>query len=112
MNNQMDLFTTVEDVERISADEFGIQLFDEYQDLVEEMPLYDDLLYGLMTEVGELVDIVKKGSRPGKTIDVNRLKDESGDILWYLTRFLSDYDLELRDVATFNIEKLNARHAR
>ena len=101
----------MDDHERLSEDDFGLMLFDEYQDLVEEMPLYDNVLYGLMTEVGELVDIVKKGSRPGKTIDKARLKDEAGDVLWYLTRFLSENDIELREVATFNIQKLNARHS-
>ena len=101
----------MDDHERLSEDDFGLMLFDEYQDLVEEMPLYDDTLYGLMTEVGELVDIVKKGSRPSRTIDKDRLKDEAGDVLWYLTRFLSENDIELREVATFNIQKLNKRHA-
>lgn len=100
----------LEDIERISAEDFGVALFDEYQDLVEEMPLYDDTIQGMVTELGELVDIVKKGSRPGRTIDVSRLKDESGDLLWYLTRFLSQYSIELRDVASYNIEKLNKRH--
>lgn len=101
----------VDDHERLSEKDFGLALFDEYQDLVEEMPLYDDTLYGLMTEVGELVDIVKKGSRPGKSIDKARLKDEGGDVLWYLTRFLSQNGIELREVATDNILKLNKRHA-
>ena len=89
-----------------------ITTFDEYQDLVDEMPLYDDCLYGLATEVGELIDVVKKGLRPNKFIRTEDLVLEAGDVLWYLARFLSENGIDLVDVATKNIEKLNARHSR
>ncbi len=87
-----------------------IETFGEYQDLIEEMPLYDDLFYGLITEVGEVVDIVKKGSRPGRSIDRVHLGEEIGDVLWYLTRVASHYNLELGALALGNVEKLNKRH--
>ena len=84
--------------------------FDEYQDIIEEMPLYDDLIYGLITEVGEVTDIIKKGSRPGGEIDIPHLHEEIGDVLWYLTRLASEYGLNVSDIAEYNVEKLLKRH--
>lgn len=87
-----------------------IETFDEYQDIVDDMPLYDDVLYGLITEVGEVVDIVKKGSRKGRSIDIEHLKEEIGDVLWYLSRTATEYGIDMSEVATNNVEKLNKRH--
>lgn len=83
----------------------------EYQEKVEAMPLYDDLLYGAMTELGEVVDIIKKGSRPGREIDTAHLEEEIGDVFWYLTRLASKYNLNLEGILEWNIEKLEKRHA-
>ena len=102
-----------DDNERIPVTANDIQLFDEYQDLVEEMPLYDDPILGLVGEVGEVVEHVKKDRREGerrKPIDEEKLTLELGDVLWYLTRTASEYGIELKDIATDNIEKLRARH--
>ncbi len=83
----------------------------EYQQRVEAMPLYDDLLYGAMTELGEVVDIIKKGSRPGRKIDTVWLGEEIGDVFWYLTRLASEYNLKVEALLDYNIEKLEKRHA-
>ena len=103
----------IDDHERLSEEDFGLVLFDEYQDLVEEMPLYDDTILGLIGEVGEVVEHVKKSRRTGgraKALDIDKFKLELGDVLWYLTRTASEYNIELRDIATSNINKLRERH--
>lgn len=82
----------------------------EYQKAVAEMPLYDDLCYGLITEVGEVVDIIKKGGRKGRSIDVVWLGEEIGDVMWYLTRLAEKHGLSMQDLIAGNIEKLNKRH--
>jgi len=82
----------------------------DYQDQVSQMPLYDDLCYGLITEVGEVVDIIKKGSRQGRSIDRVHLGEEIADVCWYLTRLASEYDLSMEHLLDGNIEKLNKRH--
>lgn len=104
---------TVDDIERISAEEFGVEYFDEYQDLVEAMPLYDDPILGLVGETGEVVEHIKKSRRNGgraKPLDLEKFKLELGDVLWYLTRLASEHGIELRSIATDNIEKLRVRH--
>jgi hypothetical protein len=39
---------------------------------------------GVGGEAGEVMEIIKKGNRPGNTVDVVHLKEEIGDVLWYL----------------------------
>lgn len=89
--------------------------FNEYQDKVVAMPLYDNILYGLIGEVGEVAEIIKKDERAEdsgfrKPIDNEKLLDELGDVLWYFSRLSAKYGHSLQDVANRNIEKLNARH--
>lgn len=54
---------------------------------------------GVFTEMGEIVDIFKKHSRYGKPIDVVNLKEEVGDLLWYVAipyneELLNDFSTE------------------
>lgn len=42
------------------------------------------MAYGITTEIGELHDIYKKKLAYGKEIDLVNLKEELGDILWYV----------------------------
>lgn len=82
----------------------------EYQAIIEDMPLYDDLCYGVATEAGEVIDVIKKGSRPGRTIDVQHLGEEITDCVWYLTRLASKYGLSMEVLLQANVDKLNKRH--
>lgn len=87
--------------------------FKEYQEKVVQMPLYDDTLLGLVGELGEVVELVKKDRRKGtyrKIMNKEDLTKELGDILWYLARFASENFINLDDIATVNIRKLNERH--
>ena len=92
--------------------------FSEYQRLAErtaqnEMP-YDEQLknavFGLVGEVGEFVDLIKKHIYHGHELDMEKVKLELGDIGWYWQRFASILDIDLDDIATANIEKLKARY--
>ena len=92
--------------------------FSEYQRLAErtaqnEMP-YDEQLknavFGLVGEVGEFVDLIKKHIYHKHDLDIEKVKLELGDIGWYWQRFASILDLDLDDIATANIEKLRKRY--
>ncbi len=97
--------------------------FEEYQRRASETALYpkrmQNLEYptlGLAGEAGEVANIVKKIQRDfgGKITDEIRakLKDELGDVLWYISACADELNLTLEEVAEFNIEKLAARHQR
>lgn len=83
------------------------------------MPLYDEPLLGLIGEVGEVVELIKKDRRKGvdqngmsrrKRLSQGDLASELGDVLWYLTRLANENGLVLADIAQGNLDKLEKRH--
>lgn len=57
-----------------------------------------DLLHcatGLVTESAELVDAIKKHVFYGKPLDVVNIKEEIGDILWYIAIPVRIFDLKI-----------------
>lgn len=68
------------------------------------------LALGVGGEAGEVMEIIKKGHRPGKEVDVPHLKEEIGDVLWYLATLADFYGLSLGEIAVENIEKLQKRY--
>lgn len=70
------------------------------------------LALGVGGEAGEVMEIIKKGTRPGKTVDVTHLKEEIGDVLWYLAVLADTFDLDLDEIAMENIDKLRERYGR
>jgi len=67
-------------------------------------------LMGLVTEVGELMDVFKKYVAYGKPIDLVNIKEELGDINWYLGKFYRVLNIDQAEVLAININKLNARY--
>lgn len=71
---------------------------------------------GLVGEAGEIANKVKKILRDGDGIvtDENRavLRDEVGDVLWYVARLAQELDCDLTDIADDNISKLFSRKER
>lgn len=71
---------------------------------------------GLANEAGEVAGKIKKIFRDkgGFISDADReaLKQELGDVLWYLTQICTELGLTLEEVAEANITKLASRQAR
>lgn len=59
---------------------------------------------------GRIAELVKKNLIHGKPLDLTRLKDELGDVLWYFFHALNTYGLTFEEVAVGNVEKLCERH--
>lgn len=70
-------------------------------------------LYGLMSEVGEVMDLYKRSIRePSDGLEFNKqLKRELGDVLWYLTVLADSVGSSLAEVAALNTSKLAQRKA-
>jgi NTP pyrophosphatase (non-canonical NTP hydrolase) len=66
-------------------------------------------LIGLCGETGEVAELVKKAIRKGSTWPIERLKEEMGDVLWYVASLANDLGLSLMDIAISNIDKLQKR---
>ena len=65
---------------------------------------------GLAGESGECIDIMKKHLFQGHELAAATLKDELGDVLWYIAITASGLGLSLEEVANYNIEKLTKRY--
>jgi NTP pyrophosphatase (non-canonical NTP hydrolase) len=68
------------------------------------------MLMGMMTEVGELVDVFKKNMAYGKEIDWVNVREELGDLMWYVSEFCNINGFYLEDILENNIEKLRTRY--
>lgn len=87
----------------------------EYQELVERTRNYNDTelsnyTLGLVCEAGEFGDIIKKHIYHGHDLDLDKVKSELGDVMWYLSNICNVLDISLEDVAMKNIEKLKNRY--
>lgn len=69
-----------------------------------------ELGMGLSGEVGELVNIIKKKIYHQHNIDLKDIKEEIGDILWYLSNIANEYKIDLTEVMQENIDKLQKRY--
>ena len=94
-----------------------------YQEFVKESasPKYDKKLaiIGLVGEVGELADVVKKEAiyedmskfveKYGMSVD-EMIISELGDVLWQLVCVMNMYNVSLDDIMNKNYFKLIKRH--
>ena len=65
-------------------------------------------LFGLCSEVGEIHSIFQHEYQ-GKPADKEKVKDECGDLLWFLCELCDCYFINLSDVMEYNISKLQKR---
>jgi NTP pyrophosphatase (non-canonical NTP hydrolase) len=65
---------------------------------------------GVAGEAGEVADLLKKHLFHGIDLDVSKLRSELGDVLWYVAALARHAGLSLEDVATSNLDKLQARY--
>lgn len=95
--------------------------FDDYQWRAETFAKYPNKFnnpeyptLGLTGEAGEIANKVKKLQRDSLTIDEVRtdIRDELGDVLWYMAALCEEFGLTLEEVASRNLEKLEDRRQR
>lgn len=97
--------------------------FEEYQAAASRTALYprrlENLEYptlGLAGEAGEVANVVKKIQRDHGGILTDevkaKLKDELGDVLWYISACADELDFTLNEIAEYNVAKLASRHGK
>jgi NTP pyrophosphatase (non-canonical NTP hydrolase) len=92
--------------------------FNEYQmKAMRTAPHYDSIedqldngIYGLIGEVGELIDHIKKHKYQGHPLDKLYITKELGDINWYLALIADAIGIPYNSVAESNILKLLKRY--
>ena len=65
---------------------------------------------GVAGEAGELAGAIKKHLSHGHDLDLEKIKEEAGDVLWYLAEIAATCGFTLEDVALANIAKLRRRY--
>ena len=68
-------------------------------------------LLGLAGEAGELLSEYKKHLRDGDSYKIfkERVSEELGDLLWYIANVATKFNLNLEEVAKYNLHKTNDR---
>ena len=65
---------------------------------------------GIATESGEFLDALKKHVFYGKDLDRVNLKEELGDLLWYIAIAMDELGTDFNTEQLRNIAKLSARY--
>lgn len=65
---------------------------------------------GAMRKIAHIAEIIKKAVFHAKPYTRDGIKDELGDVLWYLTAMAEDHELTLNEIAQHNAAKLAARY--
>jgi NTP pyrophosphatase (non-canonical NTP hydrolase) len=65
---------------------------------------------GIAGEAGELVDAIKKWAIYNKDLDVTNVKEELGDLAFYMTGLMELLGIQLTDVIDMNVAKLQKRY--
>ena len=91
--------------------------FSEYQKLAQRtekpLDLKDALMHGMIgafTEAGELGDAVKKHVFYNKELDFQNVREEIGDLMWYLAVIANNLGMDMDEIAAENIDKLKIRY--
>lgn len=65
---------------------------------------------GLAGESGEVADLIKKGVFHRHGVNIEKIKEELGDVMWYLAGLCTVLELDLSEILKDNINKLIARY--
>ncbi len=71
-------------------------------------------MLGLASETGSILNVYKKYLRDGIDLASNRelLREELGDLLWYVAAVATACDLDLEDIAATNLRRTRDRYLR
>lgn len=67
-------------------------------------------IMGCVTEAGEMMDNLKRAYFYGNTLDIANLKEEIGDMFWYLAILCDELNVSFDTIQTGNIAKLRTRY--
>ena len=98
-----------------SYNQFVASLAKPGKEIVESMTHEDahmlHMAVGICGEAGELLDAIKKAVIYRKSLDFLNVKEEAGDILFYLTGLLGQLGMSLDECIEENRRKLSKRYA-
>ncbi|MEM6255020.1 MAG: nucleoside triphosphate pyrophosphohydrolase family protein [Cyanobacteria bacterium P01_D01_bin.156] len=87
------------------------QLTDQFPDVNDDGASLTIPILGIIGELGSLVTCFKKRIRDGESYEhfILDLREEIGDVLWYVANLASKWDLSLNEIAKENLDKAEDR---
>jgi len=80
------------------------------QDLTSDDCNLIHAIMGICGEAGELLDTVKKSTIYRKPLDIENIKEEIGDALFYIEQLCQATNLTIEECLAANINKLSKRY--
>ena len=65
---------------------------------------------GIIGEAGEIVEPVKKYLAGTRGLDVDKMREEVGGVLWYIAELCEVLGITMQECAEYNIKQLRKRH--
>lgn len=81
------------------------------QELTPEQANLLHMGVGVSTEANELLDAIKKHTIYQKPLDVENVKEELGDLLFYMSNLMQSVGLSFEEILQHNIDKLSIRYS-
>ena len=72
--------------------------------------LIEHMAYGLVTESGEILDALKKHKFYKRDLNTQNIKEEIGDLCWYIYQLCEEVGYSMEEARKDNIEKLAKRY--
>ncbi|WP_347562778.1 nucleoside triphosphate pyrophosphohydrolase family protein [Clostridium sp. HBUAS56017] len=69
-----------------------------------------NMIFGLNGETGEVTDILKKWLFHGHILNMDHLKEELGDVMFYIVNLATLYNIDMSEVLQMNVDKLLKRY--
>lgn len=100
--------TFIEKAMRTESSNFCSLMDSELRDYSTERLVH--ACFGMQTETAEFTDAVKKALFYGKDLDTTNLKEELGDLMWYMAIAMEELGTDFETEANRVINKLKVRY--
>ena len=68
------------------------------------------MIFGINGEAGEVTDILKKHLYHNHELDLDHLKEEIGDVMFYIVNLATLYGFDMEEILQDNVAKLALRY--
>lgn len=76
----------------------------------DSSPRLDYGAIGLVTESAKVLDLIKKSKKNINPLAKDKLKEELGDLLWYMNLVINELNLTFTDLMESNLEKIERKY--
>lgn len=82
------------------------------QEITPEQANLLHMSVGAAGEAAELLDAIKKHTIYQKPLDIENIKEELGDLLFYMSNLMQSVGLSFEEILQHNIDKLSVRYSK